>query len=146
MGISWLAGAAAVSAILAYQSGIGIEVDPIAVADFNGDGADDILTPSRTRSTSYSTLIEFHDGRYVTRRDGSYLIHGPCTPTGVVLPAERQYVGMSGDANEDGKKDLILKNRALESDIMLYNGSREVYLGDGKGNFAFSQKFSESGR
>lgn len=145
--VVYVLGAGALASVLAgtgYSLKKGIPVDPVAVADFNNDGIEDMLIPSRRVMSGYATRLEFYDGKSVTKRGRRYLIHGLGVPTGIVFPMERQYDGTADDVNGDGNMDLVLRDSALASDPLIYKSLKEVYLGDGRGNFAFSKEHSSS--
>ena len=48
--------------------------------------------------------------------------------------------------NGDGNMDLVVQSANLRLDPVLYANARDIYLGDGKGNFALSPGSNLTGR
>lgn len=115
-----------VSALL-FGSTPTINTNYPAVADFNGDGIDDVV------------FVEFWDGQmtqsgqtlaYMSNSQGIYTKTALDSAYGITAPSSAQnfavngavYALASGDVNSDGNLDVITSTSI-------------VYLGDGKGNF-----------
>jgi len=92
--------------------------------DFTGDGVPD-LAESGANPPSVSVWVGQPDGTY----------SGPLTSTLTFQPLETAFTLRSGDFNEDGRLDLVLRMRPLY-DSQIAQSALLLLLGDGSGRFA----------
>ena len=128
-----------------YRFHKGIPVEPVAVADFDGDGSNDLIYVDEGYPKDDLKSLVFVPGRIVTRsEDGKYKRHGFVLPIpgSVHRITEDRDVSIF-DFNKDGIRDLVLHNRELATDSKLYASTYTVLLGDGKGRFTRSLELSK---
>ena len=118
-----------------YKFRKGIPEEHAAIADFNNDGKKDMVY-LYGEYNNYS--IWFVDGRDLKEQDGKYLRTSIGEHIGALPDVRRKYDLTATDMNGDGNEDLVVRSGDLRQDTVLYANVREIYLGDGKGNFKLS--------
>ena len=135
------AGAVCLFGTFGLLSYVGAPVTPVAVADFNNDGKEDILYATSMDQGNHECLA-FVDGNYLTETDGQYKRHcvGSFLREGPFGQHMNNFDIVASDINFDGNMDVSTFPRSLREDSMLYVSARQDFFGDGKGNFRPSKQ------
>ena len=112
-----------------YRRSKGTEVKPVAVADFNNDGINDIIYKRLGR---WGAEFVFVDGRYVSETRNMTYIHSEGSP--IVTHSDSEYNIIVSDIDGDGNLDISTvpaDTKAVDSFSIRLWGR----YGDGHGNF-----------